>query len=269
MESAYKVTDDIHVLPSYVPFPGYGLVPVNAFVLKAREPVLIDTGLRQDGEKFLAEVREIIDPADLRWLWLTHPDPDHTGSLMALMAEAPQLRLITTILGYGFLGLTEAPPLDRVYLLNPGESLDVGDRALTAVKPPSFDNPTTTGFYESKSGAFFSADCFGGLVSAPAMEAGEIAPEDLRQGQTLWATMDAPWLHKVDRGRFASDLKDVREMDPRLVLSAHLPPARGMTDSLLATLAAVPDAPPFVGPTQAELGAMLANMTGSTAGSAE
>jgi hypothetical protein len=40
-------------------------------------------------------------------------------------------------------------PLDRVHLVNPGQQLTVGDRTLTAVKPPVFDNPATTGFPSS------------------------------------------------------------------------------------------------------------------------
>jgi flavorubredoxin len=34
-------------------------------------------------------LRSVINPMDLRWLWLTHPDQDHLGSLRSLMAEVP------------------------------------------------------------------------------------------------------------------------------------------------------------------------------------
>jgi hypothetical protein len=74
--------------------------------------------------------------------------------------------LITTFLGYGVLSLFEPVPLDRVYLLKPRESLDIGDRQLTAYKPPTFDNPATTGLYDSKSRALFSSDCFGAGVES-------------------------------------------------------------------------------------------------------
>jgi len=261
METARKVTPDIDVLPSYFPIAGFGLVPVNAFVLKAREPMLVDTGLHQDHDAFLDALRSVIDPADLRWLWLTHPDQDHVGSLRTLMADVPHLKLITTFLGYGVLSLFESVPLDRVYLLNPGESLDIGDRQITAYKPPTFDNPATTGFFDSKSRALFSSDCFGALVQSPADMAEDIAPEDLRAGQTLWTSIDSPWLHKVDQAKFARELNVVRDLEPSYVLSSHLPPARARTESFISTLAGVPDADPFVGPNQAALTAMLAAMT--------
>lgn len=261
MEPTRKVTQDIHILPSYVPFPGFGLVPVNAFLLKAQEPVLIDTGLNQDSEAFMAELRQLIDPADLRWLWLTHPDQDHVGSLKTLMTEVPQLKLITTYLGYGGLSLFMEVGLDRIYLLNPGESLEVGDRTLTAIRPPTFDNPASTGFFDSKSKAFFSSDCFGALLAAPSDDAESINREELRQGQILWTSIDSPWLHKIDRQRFATDLKEIEALEADVVLSSHLPPATTLTDSFLSSLAAVPESSPFVGPNQAALTAMMTQMT--------
>ncbi len=48
--------------------------------------------------------------------------------------------------------------MHRVYWLNPGESIQLGDRKLTALRPPLFDNPTTIGIYDDQSGALFSAD---------------------------------------------------------------------------------------------------------------
>jgi glyoxylase-like metal-dependent hydrolase (beta-lactamase superfamily II) len=256
-----RINDDITILPSYFPIPGFGLVPVNAFVLESSEPVLVDTGLHQDEPEFMDALRSVIDPSDLRWLWLTHPDQDHVGSLRSVLEEAPRVRLVTTFLGYGVLSLFEAVPLDRVYLVNPGESLDVGDRRLVAYKPPTFDNPATTGLYDTRSRALFSSDCFGALVQAPADDAESIDADDLRQGQVLWTSIDSPWLHKVDESKFAAELAEVRRIEPAHVLSSHLPPAQRLTEVFLSSLAAVPGAEPFVGPNQAALEAMLAGMT--------
>jgi flavorubredoxin len=105
VEPAYRVSDDIYALRTYFPVPTLGLVPVNAFVLQAREPVLIDTGLIAEHDQFMATLESIMDPRDLRWLWLTHPDPDHVGSLQQLVTDNPHLRVITTFLGFGMLSL--------------------------------------------------------------------------------------------------------------------------------------------------------------------
>lgn len=263
METARKITDDISILPSYFPVPGLGILPVNAFVIKAQQPVLVDTGLPMDREGFMQELESVIDPADVRWLYLTHPDQDHLGSLKEMLARSPQMKVITTFLGVGIMSLSEPLPMDRVYLLNPGERIDIGDRTLTAMKPPTFDNPATTGFFDSKSRVLFSSDCFGALMEQPATYAGDMAPEALRQGQVTWTTVDSPWLHKVDAGKFAAELNTIRAMEPGVVLSSHLPPAPAMTETLLGSLVEASNAQPFVGPNQVQLEAMLAQMTGA------
>jgi hypothetical protein len=130
------------------------------------------------------------------------------------------------------MSLFQPLPLDRVYLLNPGQSISVGDRTLTAVRPPSFDAAETTGCYDPKSAAFFCSDCFGALLSAPVGSAADIGAAKLREGLIKWTTVDAPWLHLVDRATFTQGLDRVREMAPKLVLSNHLPVATGMTEVL-------------------------------------
>jgi flavorubredoxin len=258
----HKATPDIEVLTSDFPIPGYGLVPINAFVIKGSEPILVDTGSAIESNEFMPTLRKVIDPADLKWLWLTHTDFDHMGSLHQLLTENPKLRVITTFLGVGIMSLIDPLPMDRVYLLNPGEKLTAGDRTLTAFRPPAFDNPSTTGFYDDKSGILFSSDCFGALLSKVPQNAADLSDADLRDGQVFWATIDAPWLHKADQGIFAKELDIIRKMEPKMILSSHLPPAPGnMTEKLLASLATVPRAQPFVGPNQAALEQMLQKMT--------
>jgi len=262
MINSYQAAPDIEVLTSNFPIPGYGLVPINAFVIKGPEPILVDTGAAIESAEFMRALRAVIDPADLRWIWLTHTDFDHTGCLHELLAINPKIRVITTFLGVGIMGLAAPLPMDRVYLVNPGQKITVGDRSLTAFKPPAFDNPSTTGFYDAKSGILFSSDCFGALLQAPPQNAAELSDKDLKDGQVFWATVDSPWLHKVDQAAFASELDVIRKMAPTMILSSHLPPAPGrITERLLTSLVAATTAQPFVGPDQAALEQMLKQMT--------
>src|SRR5215469_12656489 len=101
MEPARQITQDTYILPSSLVVPGLGMIPVNAFVVKAAEPVLVDSGLHPDRAEFLSGLEQIIDPSDLRWIYLTHPDADHTGSLHALVEAFPSIRVVTTFVGMG------------------------------------------------------------------------------------------------------------------------------------------------------------------------
>lgn len=258
MIETYKAAPDIDVLTGALPVPGLGVVPVNAFVLQGSEPLLVDTGAVVHKDAFLSALDTVIDRSSLRWIWLTHPDPDHIGALQTLLRDNPHCRVITTFLAMGMMSLHSPLPIDRVHLLNPGEVLEVGHRSLLAVKPPTFDNPATTGFFDRSSRTLFSADCFGAVLDEPPQDAAELSEAQLRDGQTLWTSIDAPWLHQVDRGLLARELDRYRRLDPALVLSSHLPKASGKAMSLmLQSLASVPDAQPFVGPNQPALEAML------------
>lgn len=257
METPYSVTDDIDILPSYIAAPGLGLIPVNAYLLRSSRPVLVDTGLHADADAFMDALQDLIDPKDLAWIWLTHVDQDHVGSLMRLVDAAPNARFVTNFLGAAKLGLVSPLPPDRLYFINPGQRLNAGDRDLVALRPPVYDAPETLGLYDPKSGTFFSSDCFGAVLTAPANNAADIPASALTQGQVVWATIDAPWIHDADEAAFAKALDGVRTLAPRTVLSSHLPPLSGSPDRILDTLAAAQKAPRFVGPDQAAIEALL------------
>ncbi|MFD0330923.1 MBL fold metallo-hydrolase [Streptacidiphilus monticola] len=89
---AHRVRPDVTVLSDSLEVPGIGHIPANAFVLHAEQPVVVDTGLGLPDRDYLATLSAVLDPADVRWIWLTHPDRDHTGGLFALLSAAPKAR---------------------------------------------------------------------------------------------------------------------------------------------------------------------------------
>jgi glyoxylase-like metal-dependent hydrolase (beta-lactamase superfamily II) len=259
---ATRLNDDVSVIHDFVEVPGLGCLPVNAFVLHAQEPLVVDTGVSTADRDYVSVLSEVIDPAAVRWVYLTHPDKDHTGGLWRLMEAAPEARLITTFVGAGIMSTEVAVPLPRLYFLNPGQSLSLGDRTITAFRPPLFDSAATTGFVDDSTGTMFSSDCFGApQPSAEIAMADDVAaagsPEELAQRQQLWTSVDSPWVATADQARFEATLEPIRRFDPSLILSTHLPPAAGRTSEFLATAAQAPGLDPFVGPDQAALTELL------------
>ncbi len=259
----YKPHAEVTVLHDQAEIPGLGFLPVNAFVLHAEQPVVVDTGLSLPDRNFVQSLSEVMDPADVRWIWLTHPDRDHTGGIYDMLEAAPNAKIVTTFVGVGILGTERPLPLDRVYLLNAGQSLDVGDRTLTGFRPPLFDNPATVGVYDSKSGVCFSSDCFGAPLSSSENAASEniaaVSPDEVAGAQLLWASVDSSWVHKVDQAKYEAGFEPFRAFDPSWTFSVHLPPIQGSLDPMMQTLRGAPDVPEFVGPDQVALEAMLAS----------
>lgn len=110
--------------------------------------------------------------------------------------------------------------------------MDVGDRTLTGFRPPLFDNPATVGFFDDLSGGCFSSDCFGAPLPtadlAQAVDVRDVAVDDLRNAQLLWATVDSPWVRTVDMDKYLATFQPLKDRKPDLVLSTHLPPAAGI-----------------------------------------
>jgi flavorubredoxin len=257
MESPFEIAEGVFVLPSWFEVPGLGQLAVNAYLLTGREPILVDTGLTLERDLFVAALATLMDPTELRWIYLTHDDSDHIGALHALLELAPRATVITTFLGAGKMSLFRPLPLPRLHFLNPGQSLRLGDRVMTALRPPLFDSPATTAAFEHDSRLLFSSDFFGAALASRPRLASDLPPSVLAQAQLLWASVDVPWVQMVDRARYQAAIDAIAGLDPAWILSSHLPPARGGAERFCQTLLQAPDAPPWVGPDQAALLRML------------
>ncbi len=258
MDALYQSAPDVHVIPANLPIPGVGVLPVNAFLLMSEEPILIDTGIGVDGDDFMAAVSDIVDLEKLKWVWLTHDDADHTGSIQRIMELAPNAKLVT----HAFSALRMATwwpvPMERVHAIRPGDEIHVGDRALIAVAPPLFDSPLSIGLFDTSTGAFFCVDSFGAILPEPTQDPSEVQPEALAGGMLGWAISDSPWAHVADREMFSQVLDKVRQLQPRRIFSSHLPAAKGSSlEEFIAVLETVPDAEPFMPPNAQEFTQMI------------
>ncbi len=262
MDAPYQAAPDVHVLPTNEVLPGLGVLPINAYVLLAEEPVLIDTGMAADDDEFIDALSSIVDPQELRWVWLTHDDADHTGSIERVFRLAPRARLVTHAFAALRMSSWWPVPFDRVHAIRAGDRLAVGDRTLRAVPPPLYDNPMSTGLLDEATGALFSVDSFGALLPEATQDAADVPHDALAGGMRAWASSDSPWAHLLDRGRFAQVLEGVRRLQPTQIFSSHLPAASGTSlDTFLQVLASVPDAEPTPAPSHEEFTMLLAAMT--------
>jgi glyoxylase-like metal-dependent hydrolase (beta-lactamase superfamily II) len=261
----HRLDGDITVLADHADVPGVGNLPVNAFVMGRRDAIVVDTGLSTPGTGFMEALASAVDPADVGWVYLTHPDRDHTGGLWELLEAAPQAKLVTTFLGVGILSCEFEVPMHRVHLLNPGQELRAAGRTVRAVRPPLFDSPATVGLMDLDTGCLVSSDCFGAPLPQPRISAYDdvraIERTELAERQRLWISVDAPWAHVADPAAFGASVQALRNLAPRTVLSSHLPPMRdpASIDRAFDIAMSAPGTDPFVGPDQQALEELLAS----------
>ena len=224
---AKSVAPDTVSFRSFAPVPGLGILPVNAHLILAKEPVLVDTSWVGVSDAYIESVKETIDPEDLKWIWISHTDLDHVFNLDRMMALAPNAKVVIAGLGAAKFDLRGDFDMSRLHILEAGQRLDVGDRELVSIKPVIYDAPETNGFFDTKTRVLFSADAFGALVDGPYEDTAAIPEAVLRDGQTAWAGVDAPWLGWVDKAMFGALLSDVERLDPSTIISGHLPATSG------------------------------------------
>ena len=113
------VTKNWKMLSAWMPVPELGVLPVNSFLLRGREALLVDTGLGMLADDFLERLESEIDLEDLKWIWLSHMDADHIGNLQSLLNAAPNACVLTNFLGMGKLNLAGFD-VSRVHLIDQG-----------------------------------------------------------------------------------------------------------------------------------------------------
>lgn len=136
-------------------------------LILGEEPIVVDTGAPVHRQHWLDQVFSLVDPADIRWVFISHEHGDHIGALDDVLIAAPNATLMMNAFGEGRLALERSVPLHRSIWREPGETFDAGDRRLRMVLPPIFDGPATRGLLDERTGVLWAVDSFGAARPAP------------------------------------------------------------------------------------------------------
>ena len=205
------------------------LVPLNAMVIRGEQPVVVDTGMADNEAAFLEDVFSLVDPEDVRWVFISHDDIDHIGNLNRLMERCPNA---TAVISW-FIAERMGPTLDvspaRWRWVRDGESIDVGDRVLHAIRPPVYDSPTTRGLFDPSTGVYWSSDSFGTSMPAtgPVADAADIPQDQWVGALNMCSHYVSPWLSLVEDAAFQRTVDRVAELRPSVIAGCHTPALSG------------------------------------------
>ncbi|MGD2172778.1 MAG: MBL fold metallo-hydrolase [Gammaproteobacteria bacterium] len=229
------VAEDTWQFGSYLPIGPQSLLAVNSFFVNAGQPLLVDTGIAPLESAYLEQLDRVCPLSRLRWIFLTHMDPDHVGNLAAVLEAAPQARVITNFLGAGKLSLLGFDSIEPE-IVEPGAVLDLGDRELQVLQVPTYDAPETLGGFDTASRTLFTGDCFGALVPQPLQDAGDLPRETLLRGMHTWSEIDTPWLAGISPDDILRRHADFFALRPAKILGGHLAPLATDHRALFADL---------------------------------
>ncbi|MFB6142704.1 MAG: MBL fold metallo-hydrolase [Halorientalis sp.] len=212
----------------------------SVYVLDTERPAVVDTGLGTNYERIVDAMEQVgIAPHELAVIALTHVHLDHAGGAGFLAAECPNATVYAHHVGAPHLvdpaklvagtkdavgdqwtHYTEPRPLpeSRVEELHDGDTVDLGDRALTAHHAPGHA-PHQVVFADDADDAVFTGDAAG--VYVPSRDA------------VVYTTPPPTF----DLEQCLADVQRIRRLDPEVLCYGHFGAAE--TDDRLREYAEV------------------------------
>jgi len=224
-----RIANDTFVIHQIQPALGQPLfVYLNSMVILGREPMIVDTGTPANRKQWLDDVFSIVVPDDVRWIFLSHDDVDHTGNLDEALSACPNAQLVCNWAMIERHTNCFDFPLERCRWVMDGESLDIGDRTLLAFRPPVFDSPTTRGLFDPTTGVYWAVDTFATPLPDPSMGIADLDAEFWDHGLALFALgAVSPWLTMLDPVKYGRYVDTVQNLDITTVAACHTPVIEG------------------------------------------
>ena len=150
-----------------------GLIPLphgtsyNAYLVKgSAKTALVDTVNPGFEDELLAKIGEVGDPAALDYVVMNHAEPDHAGSIPAVLAASPKAQLVLTAKGADMAARYFRVSQDRMQVVKEGDTLDLGGKTLRFIDAPFLHWPETMFSYLVEDKVLFPCDFFGAHTAA-------------------------------------------------------------------------------------------------------
>ncbi len=200
----------------------------NAYLVKGEESIaIIDTVKAEFTDDFIAKIESITGLKKIRYLIVNHTEPDHSGSINALLDRIPDLEIICAAPALPFVKNV----LNReanIRTVKNNETLDLGGKTLQFISTPYMHWPDTMMEYLTDEKVLFSCDGFAAHVSFDSLWADECT-EDF--DYEMWYYYDAimrPFATYIRR-----NLTKISELDVSIIAQSHGPVIREKAKSYI------------------------------------
>lgn len=132
----------------------------NAYLIVDEKTVLVDTVRSSFQDQLIENIREVVDPAKLDIVVANHAEPDHSGSLPAVMRQAPNAAVIVSQRGResveGHFHQTW-----NFRTVKTGDKIDIGKHNLIFIEAPMLHWPDSMFTYLTGENILMPNDAFG------------------------------------------------------------------------------------------------------------
>lgn len=133
----------------------------NAYLVRDEKSALVDTVKAPYAGELLKHIAALMDPARLDYVVCNHAEPDHAGSLPAIMRACPQAELVCDARCQAALAKHWDTTGWRFKIVATGDKLSLGRRTLEFIETPMVHWPESMFTYIPEDRVLFSMDAFG------------------------------------------------------------------------------------------------------------
>lgn len=137
-------------------------VSYNSYLILDDKIALMDTVDARKTEEWLENVEKELSGKTPSYLIISHLEPDHSGSIQAVVEKYPDMKLVSNAKVFNMLPqFFELDVEDKNVVVAEGDTLELGTHTLNFVMAPMVHWPEVMVEYESSEKVLFSADAFG------------------------------------------------------------------------------------------------------------
>ena len=138
-------------------------VSYNSYLIVDDRVAIMDSVDSRKCDEWLAILDTALSGRKPDYLVVQHMEPDHTGSLLALVQRYPDIAIVATQRAIDMLPqfFENTALLRNLHPVQEGDTLPLGEHTLQFLTAPMVHWPEVMCSYECKEGILFSADAFG------------------------------------------------------------------------------------------------------------
>lgn len=133
----------------------------NSYLIEDSEITIIDTVDPRKTDEWLSNLKEALNGQTPKYLLIQHVEPDHSGSIAAVMAEYPNLTIVASAKAEQFINQFFPNNSYAFKIVAEGDSLCIGKNTLSFIAAPMVHWPEVIVTYMDGEKILFSADAFG------------------------------------------------------------------------------------------------------------
>ncbi|MEZ5195932.1 MAG: FprA family A-type flavoprotein [Bacteroidales bacterium] len=132
----------------------------NSYFIDAEKKTVVDTVKERFWDDYYAKLKQLVNPEEIRYIVVSHTEPDHSGCLRNLLNVAPNATVVGSSNAIRYLKDMIGPEFPH-QVVRGGQTIDLGNKTLHVIGAPNLHWPDSIYTWLPDDRVLFTCDSFG------------------------------------------------------------------------------------------------------------